>query len=117
MGCSFLARPSPSRLKGTSLQRYPAADPSWKTAEKNYATKVNVSACERACLTPLTSIHVSHQMGMTTQGNMEVATWTNPLKDHCANPSSPSMRILGYFDSSGNRVYDAEDANRSLKER
>jgi hypothetical protein len=54
-------------------------------------------------------------MGMTTQGNMEVATWTNPLKDHWANPSSASMHILGYFDS-GNRIYDAKDANRSLKD-
>ncbi|ACI64211.1 predicted protein [Thalassiosira pseudonana CCMP1335] len=66
---------------------------------------------------PITSItYVSHQMGMTTQGNMEVATWTNPLKDHWANQSSASMDILGYFDSSGNGIYDTEDANRSLKD-
>ncbi len=105
------------KVEGTSLQLYPPADPSWKTAEKDYAFKVNVSACERACLTPLTSItHDFHQMGMTTQGNMEVATWTNPLEDHWANPSSILMHILGYFDSSGNRIYDAEDANGSLED-
>ena len=114
----FIPRPTITlKVEGTSLQLYPPADPSWKTAEKDYAFKVNVSACERACLTPLTSItHVSHQMGMTTQGNMEVATWTNPLKDHWANPSSASMRIIGYFDSSGNRIDDAEDANGNLKD-
>jgi hypothetical protein len=55
-------------------------------------------------------------MGMTTQGNMEVATWTNPLKDHWANPSSALVYTLGYFDSSGNRIYDAEDANGSLED-
>eukprot|EP00970_Alexandrium_tamarense_P000872 scaffold103_cov193-Alexandrium_tamarense.AAC.3 len=93
----FIPRPTITlKVEGTSLQLYPPADPSWKTAEKDYAFKVNVSACERACLTPLTSItHVFHQMGMTTQGNMEVATWTNPLEDHWANPSSVLMHILG----------------------
>jgi hypothetical protein len=59
----FIPRPTITlKVEGTLSQLYPPADPTWKTAKKDYAFKVNVSACERACLTPLTSIiHVSHQ--------------------------------------------------------
>jgi hypothetical protein len=64
--------------------------------EKDYAFKVNTFACEQAFLTPLTAItHVSHHSGIATQGNTEVMTWTNPLRSHWANPSCPSMSIIG----------------------
>ena len=84
------------KTEGTFIQVYPPADPTWKTAEKDYAFKVNTFACERAFLTPLTAItHVSHHSGIATQGNTEVMTWTNPLRSHWANPSCPSMSIIG----------------------
>jgi hypothetical protein len=55
------------KTKGKLIQVYPPADPTWKTAEKDYAFKVNTFACERACLTPLTAItHASHHLGIAT---------------------------------------------------